>query len=99
MTAAPREVRINAVLNGFSVKVGCQTLVFNSIEDLLRALQSYLFNPTETEKTFLSTARYDMPGALGPVSPAPAVAWDTDPTSFGQMSSFTTTDVANIASR
>lgn len=48
-----REIQINAVLNGFVVKIGCQTVVFTSVDDLTTKLNEYFKNPQETENNFL----------------------------------------------
>ena len=47
-----RAVNIGAVMNGFIVTVGCQTLVFTTREELLRELNAYLENPEQTEKRY-----------------------------------------------
>jgi len=57
---AMREVTITPCLNGFIVKVGCQTLVFNRIEDVAENLIAYQKKPVETEKAFLSNPVNDM---------------------------------------
>lgn len=50
------DVNIHVVLNGYEVKVGCQTLVFNSLNEFLAELRSYLENPEETEKRYRKEA-------------------------------------------
>ena len=49
-----RDIRISRVMNGFMVKVGCQTLVFQTQSELLRELDQYLAKPEETEKRFVT---------------------------------------------
>jgi hypothetical protein len=51
-----REVNVRPVLNGFVVQVGCQTLVFNRIEDVAENLVAYQKDPEGTEKKFAETA-------------------------------------------
>lgn len=60
-----REVTISPVLNGWIVKVGCQTLVYDDKGDLLRDFVSFLADPAKTEKRILETAvnrQITMPG-------------------------------------
>jgi len=51
-----RNVQISAVLNGWVVQCGCQTLVFSDRNDLLNELNAYLKDPTGTEARFLKTS-------------------------------------------
>jgi len=51
-----REVNIRPVLNGFVVDVGCQTLVFNDIEEVARQLVAYQREPAAREKFFAENA-------------------------------------------
>lgn len=46
------EITIRTVLNGYVCKVGCQTVVFETIEKLTKELTSYLKDPIGTEKRF-----------------------------------------------
>lgn len=48
----PRKITIEPALNGYLVKVGCQTLVYNSNTDLARDLANYLADPKNTEELF-----------------------------------------------
>lgn len=48
-----REITIKAVLNGFVVTVGCQTLVFQSPDALATELLHYLIDPDRTEDYYL----------------------------------------------
>ena len=50
----PRTITIKPVLNGYVVRVGCQSLAFTSREDLLNNLKSYLSDPTKTETAYLT---------------------------------------------
>lgn len=70
-----REVRITPVLNGFIVTVGCQTVVFTSMNDLLRELKSYQIDSASVEKEYLS-------GSINKVEMDTQVPTTTDPT-FG----------------
>ena len=51
-----RSIRVNPVLNGFVVEVGCQTLVFNKIEDVAENLIAYQKAPDGMEKKFAADA-------------------------------------------
>lgn len=49
-----RPITIHTVLNGFTVQLGCQTIVFESAARLLAELGRYLDNPAVVEKEYLS---------------------------------------------
>lgn len=51
-----REVKVIPVLNGFIVSVGCQTLIFNRIEDVAEKLIAYQKNPEAVEKLFIENS-------------------------------------------
>lgn len=51
-----RPLSIVAVLNGWIVTVGCQTVVYTSRELLLADLNTYMQFPRETEERFLHHA-------------------------------------------
>lgn len=51
-----RQIKINAVLNGFIVTVGCQVVVFNTTREMLEAIEDYLNDPIEVEKTYRAEA-------------------------------------------
>jgi len=51
-----RDVKITAVLNGWIVKVGCQTLVYNDKKILLHDLGAYMADPKGTEQAFIKNA-------------------------------------------
>lgn len=64
-----RPIMIQAVLNGFKVTVGCQEIVFETIDGMMTHLYRYLQNPEKTEMEFLSSpaafnAPHTMPGAV-----------------------------------
>ena len=68
-----REITIRAVMNGFIVTVGCQTIVFDKIEHLVGALNDYLMDPMRTEKRWLDTAinaKYTLRGEPQPATVA-----------------------------
>ena len=48
-----REVKIKKALNGFIVRVGCKTLVFEKKEKMLGDLGLYIDDPSGTEKAYL----------------------------------------------
>lgn len=49
-----RKIEIRPCLNGFIVQVGCQTVVFTSVEALVNNLAAYLRNPEMMEKDWLT---------------------------------------------
>ena len=51
-----RNVLIKPVLNGFIVEVGCHTVVFTSVEDLINNLGKYQEDPRGVEKFYLKNA-------------------------------------------
>lgn len=52
-----QKVSIERVLNGFIVRVGCQTVVFQSLDEMQEELGNYLAYPKETEERFLKQAQ------------------------------------------
>ena len=44
------DVTIHAVLNGWTVQVGCQTMVYTKLVNLLEDLDAYLTNPKSKEE-------------------------------------------------
>lgn len=65
------EMLITAVLNGFSVRIGCQTMVYNSVDTLLGDLGEYLKAMEEEEKMARATAiNRRMLGGIGMPMPA-----------------------------
>ena len=63
-----REIRIKPVLNGFIVTVGCQQVVFPSVETLVSAFKRYQKDPEKVEKEFTESA------INKPIFDAPTVA-------------------------
>ena len=51
-----RPVSIAAVLNGWIVTVGCQTVVYQERNQLVSDLDAYLKDPTATEERFLKAS-------------------------------------------
>lgn len=51
-----RTITIHPVLNGYTLQVGCQAVVFTDKQTMLTALSEYYDNPEEVEKRFLSRA-------------------------------------------
>lgn len=63
-----RDIKIHAVLNAFVVNVGCQTVVFDSIESLAGSIEAYLRFPENTETDWRAgaiNARHTLNGAEG----------------------------------
>lgn len=52
-----REITITPVLNGWSIRVGCQTVVFEDKAAMLLALSQYYDKPEQTEKEFMERAK------------------------------------------
>ena len=52
-----RTIIIEPCLNGFVVKVGCQTVVFNKLDTLMRLLSEYFVTPDLIEQDFIKTLR------------------------------------------
>ena len=48
-----RNLTIKKVMNGFSVKVGCQDVVFRSKKKLLNELSRYIDDPDGVEKEYI----------------------------------------------
>ena len=69
-----RPLSITAVLNGWIVTCGCQTVVYQSREQLLGDLNEYLQFPVETERRFLQQAvnRAHTAGPTDAPPPTPA---------------------------
>lgn len=49
-----RDIRIQPLNSGYLVNVGCQSVAVETTEALLKALTSYLNNPTKFEKQWYS---------------------------------------------
>lgn len=61
-----RTIKINPVLNGFIVEVGCKTLVMPSKAALLNELSRYLDKPSVVEAEYLKNALFDNAPMLEP---------------------------------
>jgi hypothetical protein len=69
-----RPITITAVLNGWILGVGCQTVVFQDRDQLVRELDAYLKDPAGTEARFLkSSVNHAHVG--GPLQAEPANQW------------------------
>ena len=51
-----RTVTVNAVLNGWVVKCGCQTLVYMNPDKLVEDLREYMLNPKLKEAAIIESA-------------------------------------------
>lgn len=51
-----RSVTVNAVLNGWTVQCGCQTLVYTDPDKLTGDLRDYLRDPKAKEKAVIESA-------------------------------------------
>ena len=49
-------IGITAVLNGWIVTCGCQTLVFDECGSMLRKIKEYMENPEVVEKQYLDSS-------------------------------------------
>ena len=49
---ATRNINIRALHHGYVVEVGCQQVAIESVDKLLKALESYLKDPVETERLY-----------------------------------------------
>jgi len=52
-----RDVTIRPALNGWTVQVGCQQLVFNDKAEMVSALSHYIDEPEKTEKRFFDARK------------------------------------------
>ena len=48
----PRQITINPVANGYSISIGCQTFVFESMFSMLSRIEEYYNSPSEVEEYF-----------------------------------------------
>lgn len=66
-------VIITAVLNGWSIQVGCQTVVFTDLGTMLKELEQYFRAPCDTVRRYSENAQnkclLDVPAAPRPVNP------------------------------
>lgn len=51
-----REFTIKPVLNGYIVRIGCQIVVFTSLDKLLSTIKSYLCDPSNVEESYLKNS-------------------------------------------
>ena len=77
-----RPISITAVANGWTVAVGCQTLVFTDVTALATELVAYLRDPDAVEKRYLENAiniKHTNGGNVihteCPTAPAPPAQW------------------------
>ena len=49
----PREILIRSVLNGYTITVDCQVVVFETKEKMLSEIERYFKNPVQVEKEYL----------------------------------------------
>mgnify|MGYP003395068272 CR=1 FL=1 len=84
-----KEITIRPVLNGFIVKVGCQELVFPSMEMITKELIRYQVNPDTVEKEYLERAVNKMQGggAIGYGEPTENRTRDYDGSGLNQVDS------------
>jgi hypothetical protein len=50
--SVPRPIAIQPVANGYTISIGCQTFVFESLANLLYRIEEYYNNPAATEGHF-----------------------------------------------
>jgi hypothetical protein len=53
----PRSINIIPVANGYSVAIGCQTFVFESLTNLLYRIKEYYNNPSLIEEHFIQNKK------------------------------------------
>ena len=51
-----RNITIIPVLNGFIIKVGCQTVVFTNTKTMLEQLETYYTDPDATESRYRTSS-------------------------------------------
>lgn len=49
----PRTLKIQPVLNGWVVHVGCQSVLFTELERMASEIRRYYLNPSEVEADYL----------------------------------------------
>lgn len=64
-----RDIVIHPVLNGFSVQVGCQTVVFENLADMAGAIMAYYTDPEGVERQYR-----ELPHAKHLLGPSPIYA-------------------------
>lgn len=65
-----RDITITKVMNGYSVRVGCQTLVFESTDRMLKEIHAYCLHPDQVEQAYIQ--RFGL--QQGPGAPIPSNA-------------------------
>ena len=48
----PRQITISPVANGYTINIGCQTFVFESLANLLYRIEEYYNDPAKIEGHF-----------------------------------------------
>ena len=51
-----RSFSVEPVLNGFVIKIGCQTVVASSAKELVKLVEKYMEAPESTEETMLKNS-------------------------------------------
>jgi len=51
------KITIEGVLNGWIVKVGCQTVVFDEMDAMLDEIEAYINHPEEVEKKYMDNRK------------------------------------------
>lgn len=51
--SVPRPIDIRPVANGYTLSIGCQTFVFESLGGMLCRIEEYYNNPAEIEEHFM----------------------------------------------
>jgi hypothetical protein len=51
----PRSITITPVMNGFVVNVGCQSVVLDSVANLVEAINAYYTDPEQTTRRYLAS--------------------------------------------
>ena len=54
----PKEITIREVGNGFIVTVGCQTVVFDHIDELTEAVEYYYKYPDRAEEEYITSSQH-----------------------------------------
>lgn len=63
-------ITIKGVLNGWIVNVGCQTVVFDDLEIMMKEIQTYIKYPETSEKKYMENRKNHSPGLLEAVQGA-----------------------------
>lgn len=73
-------IKINPVLNGYRVVVGCQTIVFQTLAEMCKCIHEYYQDPEATEQRWREraiNAKYLLPEASTMAADADADAPNT----------------------